>query len=525
MSDLQCQYSPDIAIWNCRICKSRHNTLLHFNKSSHVISGDPHNSVQQSSVPSKIENVLLSRKVPSANDVRELPGCSNFNSVDEKHPIQGQSELDNGQKDLVHRGTTIFCSTTSNKFNTTILLSTVVVNVLSKNGENHKLRFLLDSCSQSHFLTLDCAKRLKLDILQCHTSVSGIGQSNSLVRGKSNIIFTSRFNPSNRYSIDVLLVDKITDQLPSCTVRADSISHIVDLPLADENFNRPGKINGVIGAELFPLLLGSIKIEGTPCAPIAFETSLGYVVMGAAPIDSNIDEVKMFCIVTEPSLENLVKKFWELEDIPSQTYDSLDDLECEKIYKKDYYREPSGRYVVSLPFKYSPSSLGDSYSIALRRFLVLENKFKRNTEFKLQYSNVMNEYLKEGYMSKVAIDNLGSVENYYIPHHGVFKVDSVSTPLRKALLDHMVQTFWQRWHVEYLNNMQVRQKWNTPSCPVSIGTLVIVRQDNVSPLHWPLGIIEQVFPGKDRVIRVAEVRTKTGIYKRPVVRLCPLPSQ
>ncbi|CAK1589589.1 unnamed protein product [Parnassius mnemosyne] len=96
---------------------------------------------------------------------------------------------------------------------------------------------------------------------------------------------------------------------------------------------------------------------------------------------------------------------------------------------------------------------------------------------------------------------------------------------RCELLDKLVQSFWMRWRREYLHSLQARQKWNSPSFPVKEGTVVVVIQDNITPLHWPLGIITQTFKGKDDVIRVAMVRTKHGTYQRPVVKLCPLPTQ
>ncbi|CAK1602561.1 unnamed protein product [Parnassius mnemosyne] len=96
---------------------------------------------------------------------------------------------------------------------------------------------------------------------------------------------------------------------------------------------------------------------------------------------------------------------------------------------------------------------------------------------------------------------------------------------RYELLDKLVQSFWMRWRREYLHSLQARQKWNSPSFPVKEGTVVVVIQDSITPLHWPLGIITQTFKGKDDVIRVAMVRTKHGTYQRPVVKLCPLPTQ
>ncbi len=36
---------------------------------------------------------------------------------------------------------------------------------------------------------------------------------------------------------------------------------------------------------------------------------------------------------------------------------------------------------------------------------------------------------------------------------------------------------------------------------------------------WPLDIVTHVSTGKDGVVRVAEVKTELGIYRRPVVKL------
>lgn len=96
---------------------------------------------------------------------------------------------------------------------------------------------------------------------------------------------------------------------------------------------------------------------------------------------------------------------------------------------------------------------------------------------------------------------------------------------RYKLLDSMVQHYWKRWHLEYLSTLQARQKWNLESNPAKVGMLVVIMQNNIPPLQWPLGIIEKLHLGKDGVARVATVRTKTSTFLRPVVKLCPLPNQ
>lgn len=115
------------------------------------------------------------------------------------------------------------------------------------------------------------------------------------------------------------------------------------------------------------------------------------------------------------------------------------------------------------------------------------------------------------------------------PVNSLHNVDVSSLSLnlvkRKYLLDKIIQSFWKRWKVEYLHTLQMRQKWNTASNPITKGTIVLLNIDNVPPLKWPLGVIDDVFPGKDGVIRVVSVRTNSGVYQRPVVKVSPLPLQ
>ncbi|XP_071654106.1 uncharacterized protein [Temnothorax longispinosus] len=87
------------------------------------------------------------------------------------------------------------------------------------------------------------------------------------------------------------------------------------------------------------------------------------------------------------------------------------------------------------------------------------------------------------------------------------------------------QHFWKRWQEEYLQELQKRHKWRNKGKDLEVGTLVILKEDNTPPLQWVLGRVEEVHPGKDNVIRVATVKTPTGLFKRAVQKLCPLPAE
>jgi len=90
-------------------------------------------------------------------------------------------------------------------------------------------------------------------------------------------------------------------------------------------------------------------------------------------------------------------------------------------------------------------------------------------------------------------------------------------------IEQLRQHFWKRWTKDYLHTCQQRSKWNTVEFPVTVGQLVIIKEDHLPPLIWVLGRVEEVYPGDDKIVRSALVRTNKGIYKRPITKLCILP--
>ncbi|XP_068987504.1 uncharacterized protein [Bombus flavifrons] len=87
------------------------------------------------------------------------------------------------------------------------------------------------------------------------------------------------------------------------------------------------------------------------------------------------------------------------------------------------------------------------------------------------------------------------------------------------------QYFWSRWNREYLNELTRRDKWDKGKHDIREGTVVILREDNVPSMQWPLGRVIKVHPGADGIIRTATVQTATSILDRGVKRLVPLPIQ
>lgn len=103
----------------------------------------------------------------------------------------------------------------------------------------------------------------------------------------------------------------------------------------------------------------------------------------------------------------------------------------------------------------------------------------------------------------------------------------VATPANRLSywqhLQKVKRDFWSRWQKEYLNHLNVRHKWSSGSHEIKEGTVVVLKNDNLPPLCWKLGCIENTHPGPDGIIRAVTVRTAEGLYRRNVKQLAPLP--
>ena len=57
---------------------------------------------------------------------------------------------------------------------------------------------------------------------------------------------------------------------------------------------------------------------------------------------------------------------------------------------------------------------------------------------------------------------------------------------------------------------------------MQVGDTVLLVEQNAPRGHWSTGIIEKVHPGSDSLVRVVDVRTKDGMYRRAIHTLCLL---
>ncbi|GFY02151.1 integrase catalytic domain-containing protein [Trichonephila clavipes] len=334
----------------------RNSTLGHVKNccAKNCFCGKPHNRLIHFPKPDK-ESVALNQTVQRSvlnplADVFGGPGGSNC-----VVPPQGGNEENKS-----------FVATSFLKNKTrTVLLSSVQCFFRDKYGLLHEVRALLDVGSQSNFITKDCADRLQLKNEKINLLVSCLNESTMTINGG---VTTSIFNGdlSFKRELNLLVVRRITDLTPS-----QIISVLLDMPneikLADYKFNIPGKIDVLLGAEIFYELLRPGQIYCGDSRLLLQNTVFGYVVSGSVG-----DE-----------LESI--------GVKNENCSSEEDVSFEMFKQRVHFK--NGRYEVELPWKRDSNELSDNFSLAKRRLGSLMRKMQRDKVLYSEYLIIKNESL------------------------------------------------------------------------------------------------------------------------------------
>ena len=127
-------------------------------------------------------------------------------------------------------------------------------------------------------------------------------------------------------------------------------------------------------------------------------------------------------------------------------------------------------------------------------------------------------------------DNLDSVCDL---NDSEFMIDSNQVNNRVKHLNQVLNHFWKRWRTEYLNNLRevhahISKRHPTDNKPqISVGEIVIIKDDHQPRGLWKLGIVQELMEGRDGQTRAAVVKVASRdqqhmILKKPVQLLYPL---
>ncbi|XP_062713874.1 uncharacterized protein LOC134290713 [Aedes albopictus] len=237
------------------------------------------------------------------------------------------------------------------------------------------------------------------------------------------------------YAIDLKfhILPEFKPILPSNRLHTDHWNVPSFVQLADPRFFEPNRIDIILGAEVYYRLLLKGFVDLGPELPHLKETVFGWIVSGKYDATETIrSAVALVC--TNADLEKQLARFWEVESCHSNETLSVEERSCETHFAATTTRDPSGRFVVSLPKKLDVlEKLGESRSIAIRRFMSLERRLQSNPQLLGDYEAFIQEYLQLGHMELIDPSNEvlpPGEKTYYMPHHCIVRPDSATTKLR-----------------------------------------------------------------------------------------------
>ncbi|XP_046404684.1 uncharacterized protein LOC124170045 [Ischnura elegans] len=370
------------SVGRCLVCNQKHHTLLHqcFPPRTQGTTQFPTNSYFVSESPAL---------VPPAPVPTEQAGASS-------------------------------CSVVTKRV---VLLATVCVKIEAPSGKLLKVRALMDTASDSSFVSEWVVQTLQLRKTIVNVPVTGVqGCETGVSTSAVNLRILSSFDPRFELKVQALVLRKLTSLIPSNYVQREHWPHLTDITLADPDFAIPSKIDLILGADVCgPLFLDGFR-QGPAGSPNARLTPFGWVLLG--PVECSSEDCLVKNSVTLMHIEaynNLtaeMQRFWEVEEVPSESPMSEEDTRCENHFKETHTRNSDGRYVVRLPLKADVSNLASSRSSVLRLFQMSEKRLATQSSIKQKYIEFMSEYFDMNHMEAA---NCETASGYYMPHHAVVK--------------------------------------------------------------------------------------------------------
>lgn len=195
-----------------------------------------------------------------------------------------------------------------------ILLATARVIIEDGKGHNVFVRALIDPGSQRCFITESVIAELSPNRRPASCSIIGVGGAVTSRVKKEVDISIGSIGGRISLKVSALVLGSLTKQLPAERVNRHDWPHIEGLKLVDPQFSQPGKIDCIIGADLYPLIIANGVVNGPACTPVAQDTIFGWILTGetSGKAPSPQSEIRAHLADVEPTLSEQLSKFWEI---------------------------------------------------------------------------------------------------------------------------------------------------------------------------------------------------------------------
>ncbi len=181
--------------------------------------------------------------------------------------------------------------------------------------------------------------------------MAGVGDVTACSSHSSHV-FLSTAEDATPLFLKVFVLPKVTGNMPAqIPPSLRHLPHLQNLPLADPQFDQPGKIDLLIGNDALQEIIMPEFRRGAPSEPVAIKTVYGWAILGRLPSTSNSATSSVNVVSPTPTSDDLLKRFWETEEVSTAPVHTSEEKVVQEHFVSNHVFLSQGLYQMTLPRK------------------------------------------------------------------------------------------------------------------------------------------------------------------------------
>lgn len=220
-----------------------------------------------------------------------------------------------------------------------VILGTATIKLVKQTGIEINTRALCDNGSQVNLISQSVIQQLGKKPDPERTSFIGIG-GNKLGTSLGVIWLSMKLKKGDILVNKFYVVKNITCYAPQ------AISQKWDYlkgHLADEDYNKPGKIHALLGAGIWIQIIEPGLVKSDDRLAVAHNSKLGYIILESRR-NPYIPVIPYIGSITKGEsnkrLMEQIQRLWEIEEVPRITKRTPEEELCENVFANEHSRDP-----------------------------------------------------------------------------------------------------------------------------------------------------------------------------------------
>ncbi|UYV63468.1 hypothetical protein LAZ67_2004158 [Cordylochernes scorpioides] len=120
------------------------------------------------------------------------------------------------------------------------------------------------------------------------------------------------------------------------------------------------------------------------------------------------------------------------------------------------------------------------------------------------------------YLTEESEDLAPLTPSLFLQQRDLDLIDNQTLSRKYQYIKRVREDLRERFRIEYFGFLRQETRRLKTTIPFKVGDMVLIGQESLKRLHWPLARIIQLYPGKGGLVRVAKVKTSSGDKIRPI---------